>query len=54
MSRYRRHGALVIADKLREALDRWPDEFDGGDLDAIGRIIFALEHIAEHTDGGAS
>lgn len=42
----RRHGAEVTADRLREALDRWPDAFDGHDRDAIGRIIHALEQIA--------
>lgn len=46
----RRHGAQVVADKLGEALERWPDGFDAGDRDAIGRIIFALDQIAEHAD----
>lgn len=45
--RVRRHGAEVTADQLRAALDRWPDGFDGEERDAIGRIIFALEQIAE-------
>lgn len=47
MGKYRRHGAIVTADRLRDALDRWPDAFDHGDHDAIGRIIFALEQIPE-------
>ena len=44
---FRRHPAEVTADRLRDALDKWPEHFDSGDFDAIGRIIFALEQIAE-------
>lgn len=43
----RRHPAEVTGDRLRDALDKWPDAFDAGDRDAIGRILFVLDEIVE-------
>jgi hypothetical protein len=45
----RRHPAEVTADRLGDALDRWPDAFDGAERDAIGLIIHRLQQIAEGT-----
>lgn len=44
--RPRRHSAEVTSDRLLDALNRWPDAFDGGDRDAIGRIRHVLDQIA--------
>ena len=43
----RRHPAEVTADRLAEALEKWPDAFDGGDRDMIGQVIHILRTIAE-------
>lgn len=47
MGDLRRHPAEVTSDRLAEALDRWPDAFDGADRDAIGHLRFLLEEIAD-------
>lgn len=48
MRRYRsRHPAEVTADRLGEALQKWPDDFDGGDRDMVGQIIHILQQIAD-------
>lgn len=52
--RYRRHPAEVTADRLRDALDKWPDQFDGAARDAIGLLIFTLEQIAAPVAGGSA
>ena len=49
----RRHPAEVTADRLADALDRWPDRFDGEDRDAIGRLRTILQDIAEGIDPDA-
>ena len=51
MGAIRRHPADVTADRLGDALDKWPDAFDGGDRDMIGQLIHILRTIAE---GGSS
>lgn len=43
----RRHPAEVTSDRLADALDRWPDRFDGGQRDAVAELIGVLEQIAE-------
>jgi hypothetical protein len=43
----RRHGAEVISDVLLDALERWPDAFDGEERDMIGQIRHALQEIAD-------
>lgn len=45
--RAKRHPAEVTADRLGDASERWNKKFDGEELDMIGRIIHALEEIAE-------
>lgn len=45
--RTRSHPAEVTADRLGDALDRWPDKFDGAERDAIASIRQALFEIAE-------
>jgi hypothetical protein len=40
------HPATVTADRLAEALDRWPHMFDGGERDMIGQIRHILITIA--------
>ncbi len=47
MGAIRRHPADVTADRLGDALDKWPDAFDGGDRDMIGQLIHILRTIAE-------
>lgn len=44
--RSRRHPAEVTSDRLGDALDRWPEYFDGPDRDAIAQIRSRLEAIA--------
>lgn len=48
--RHPRHPAEVTADRLAEALEKWPDAFDGRDADMISQIIHILQGIAEHRD----
>lgn len=43
----RRHPAEVTADRLLDALEQWPDRWDGEDRDAIGRIRHVLHQIAD-------
>lgn len=44
---YKRHPAEVTADRLVEALEKWPEAFtDGHDREAVGHIIYVLENIA--------
>lgn len=43
----RRHPAGVTADRLAEAMEKWPDAFDGGDRDMVSQIIHILTTIAE-------
>ena len=42
-----RHPAEVTADRLGDALEKWPDKFDGGDRDMVSQIIHILTTIAE-------
>lgn len=44
---YRRHGAEVVSDALAEALDRWPDYFDGRTRDDVGHLRHILQDIAD-------
>lgn len=46
MGDIRRHPAEVTSDRLADALERWPERFDGHLRDAIGELRFALEQIA--------
>lgn len=46
----RRHPAEVTSDRLGDALDRWPDRFDGGQRDAIADLRTVLEQIAEEAE----
>lgn len=39
--------AEALSDMVGDILSRWPDELDGGDRDAISRIIHVLDGIAE-------
>jgi hypothetical protein len=41
------HPALTLANKLREALDRWPDEFDTNDRIVVWTLIRKLNGIAD-------
>lgn len=50
MARYRRHPAEVTADRLQDALDRWPDAFDGRARDDISFIRHILQCIADGTE----
>jgi hypothetical protein len=43
----RRHPAQVTSDRLGDAVERWWEKFSGEDRDAIGRIRYVLEEIAE-------
>jgi len=45
--RHPRHPAEVTADRLGDALDKWPDSFDGGDRDMVAQIRYILNDIAE-------
>lgn len=45
--RPRRHPAEVTSDRLLEALEHWPNAFDGADRDAVARIRAILANIAE-------
>lgn len=47
MKQYRRHPALVTADRLADDVMRWAEKFDGREKDSIGEIIQALNEIAE-------
>lgn len=47
MGDIRRHPAEVTADRLADALDRWPERFDGRQRDAIGELRTVLEQIAD-------
>lgn len=50
MTAPRRHPAEVTADRLAEALDRWPDRFDGQRRDDIAGLRHILLNIAEGVD----
>lgn len=43
----KRHPAEVTSDRLLNAVDKWRDKFEPGELDMIGQIRHALEQIAE-------
>ena len=47
MNDSKRHPAEVTADRLAEALEKWPDAFDGRDRDMIGEIRQQLQNIAD-------
>ena len=47
MNGYRRHPAEVTSDRLADALDKWPDSFEPQDRDAVARLRFVLENIAD-------
>lgn len=51
MGAMRRHPADVTADRLGDALDKWPDAFNGGDRDMVSQIIHILTMIAEGGSG---
>lgn len=42
-----RHPAEVTSDRLLEALEKWPDKFDGGDRDMLSHVRFILQQIAD-------
>jgi hypothetical protein len=42
-----RHPAEVTADRLGNAVTQWAEKFTGEEHDMIGRIIAALDEIAE-------
>lgn len=46
-SKHHRHPAMVTADRLADAVDKWRDLFQPHERDAIGQVISALEQIAE-------
>lgn len=46
-----RHPAEVTAGRLGDALEKWPDRFDGGDRDMVSQIIHILNTIAEEAPG---
>ena len=48
--RYPRHPAEVTADRLADALDKWPERFDAGDRDAVAQIRHILNDIAEEAE----
>lgn len=52
----RRHGALVTADRLTEAINRWPDRFTLEETAAAQTLAHRLQLIAAHdrrdTDSG--
>ena len=50
MSRPRRHPAEVTSDRLADAYERWNGRLTGYELDAITKLRFALERIAEEDD----
>lgn len=52
MGAIRRHPAEVTADRLADALDRWPDRFDGHLRDAIGELRYTLATIANDARNG--
>jgi hypothetical protein len=45
--RHPRHPAEVTADRLGDALDKWPERFDAGDRDMVARVRHVLHGIAE-------
>jgi hypothetical protein len=45
--RRRRHPAEVTLVRLAEALEKWPDSFDGATRDEVSHIIHILDQIAE-------
>lgn len=49
--RHPRHPAEVTADRLGDALDKWPDKFDGADCDMVAQIRHILNTIAEEARG---
>ena len=50
MAKYRRHPAEVTLIRLAEALEKWPDAFDGAARDEVSHIIDILDRIAEGED----
>ncbi|WP_237101376.1 hypothetical protein [Nonomuraea sp. MG754425] len=50
MARDRRHPAEVTADRLANALERWPDAFDGVARDKVASIRTILLDIAESAE----
>lgn len=48
MSRYRRHPALVTADRLKEHTEKWSAKMSGQERDDFGYVIQVLEEIGEH------
>ena len=49
MGKLRRHPAEVTADRLGDAVEKWFDKFSGEDRDAVGRIRYVLQEIADGT-----
>ena len=47
--RHPRHPAEVTADRLGDALDKWPDRFDAAARDAVAQIRNILNDIAEES-----
>ena len=45
--RHPRHPAEVTSDRLLDAVERWPDKFEGDERDMIGMIRHALQQIAD-------
>lgn len=46
-NRSRRHPAEVTSDRLGDAVNRWGNQFEAGELDMVGVIRARLEQIAE-------
>ena len=49
----RRHPAEVTAERLLTHYEKWHDRFSGYELDAISKVRFALQRIAEEDEGRA-
>jgi hypothetical protein len=52
--RDRRHPAEVTADRLGEHYEKWYDRLSVGERDAIGKVRYALQRIAEEDEEAAS
>jgi hypothetical protein len=52
MAKYRRHPAEVTLIRLADALEKWPDAFDGTARDEVSHIIDILDRIAEGEPSG--
>lgn len=48
--RHPRHPAEVTADRLADAMEKWPDRFNAGDRDAVAQIRHILNNIAEEAE----